>query len=92
MTKFQQATLEGIPAELPPIQPYDGSISHAPKRIIDNVLSIEEKKLAVKKCPPLFQTSMAFDLSTRIRGRIGKIWSNLYVSLPPDLCNARPTN
>ena len=45
---FHQAILEGIPEQLPEKKEYDRSVSHAPKRIIDGVLSIEEKKLAIK--------------------------------------------
>ena len=43
---FQQAILQGIPAQLPPKQPYNTSISHAPKR--KDMLSPEEKKLAIR--------------------------------------------
>ncbi len=48
LTTFQKAILEGIPQELPEAQPYDSSISHAPKRVIDHVLTSKEKKLALK--------------------------------------------
>lgn len=43
---FQQQILEGIPDELPPVKPYDKTISHAPKR--KDILSVEEKKLAIR--------------------------------------------
>jgi urocanate hydratase len=42
---FQQAILEGIPAELPARRPYDPNVSHAPKRVIH--LRAEERKLAI---------------------------------------------
>lgn len=45
---FQQAILEGIPAELPPPAIYDDEVSHAPKRVIEGVLSEKEKILAVQ--------------------------------------------
>lgn len=48
MTDFQRAILEGIPAELPAAKPYDPNVSHAPKRVIDQVLSGEERALALK--------------------------------------------
>lgn len=48
MTKFQQAILEGIPEQLPAPKLYDHSISHAPKRVLEGVLSREEKILAIK--------------------------------------------
>ena len=47
-TPFQQAILEGIPAQLPQVKPYDTTVSHAPKRVIEGVLSPKEKKLAIK--------------------------------------------
>ncbi len=43
---FKDQILQGIPDELPPLRDYDHSISHAPRR--KDILSIEEKKLALK--------------------------------------------
>jgi urocanate hydratase len=43
---FKSSILQGIPEELPPLPEYDYSINHAPKR--KDILSAEEKKLAVK--------------------------------------------
>ena len=43
---FQQAILQGIPDELPPCQPLDPAVNHAPRR--KDILSREEKVLAVK--------------------------------------------
>lgn len=43
---FQEQILEGIPDELPPVKPYDPTISHAPKR--KDILSEAEKKLAIR--------------------------------------------
>jgi len=43
---FQQQILQGIPDELPAVQPYDASVSHAPKR--KDILSADEKKLALR--------------------------------------------
>lgn len=45
---FKRAILEGIPNELPEAQFIDPNVSHAPKRIIEGVLSKEEKELALK--------------------------------------------
>ncbi len=47
-TKFQQSIRQGIPDLLPNPKPYDPVVSHAPKRSIEGVLSVEEKKLAVR--------------------------------------------
>jgi len=43
---FKKHILEGIPDILPQLKPYNVSINHAPKR--KNILSTEEKKLALK--------------------------------------------
>src|ERR1044071_9509932 len=43
---FKQQILQGIPDELPEAKPYDQSVSHAPKR--KDILSVDEKKLAIK--------------------------------------------
>tara|TARA_R110001583_G_scaffold55134_7_gene167953 strand:+ start:3541 stop:5526 length:1986 start_codon:yes stop_codon:yes gene_type:complete len=43
---FKEHILEGIPALLPALKPYDYSINHAPKR--KDTLSLEEKKLALR--------------------------------------------
>lgn len=43
---FQQQIKKGIPDELPPLQPFDSSLNHAPKR--KDILNKEEKKLAVR--------------------------------------------
>lgn len=45
---FQEAILEGIPAELPAPRPLDPDVSHAPRRVIEGVLSEKEKQLALQ--------------------------------------------
>ncbi|MCK4406660.1 MAG: urocanate hydratase [Bacteroidales bacterium] len=45
-TEFQKIVLQGIPDELPELQPYDKNINHAPVR--KDILSAEEKRLALK--------------------------------------------
>lgn len=45
-TSFKEQILQGIPDELPPVQEYDLTVSHAPKR--KDILSLEEKKLAIR--------------------------------------------
>ena len=44
--EFQNLVLQGIPSELPTPKSYDKEINHAPKR--KEILSIQEKKLAIK--------------------------------------------
>ncbi len=48
MTAFKNTILKGIPDRLPSQKKYDKKVSHAPKRVIEGVLSGEEKKLAVR--------------------------------------------
>lgn len=43
---FKDQLIQGIPTKLPPKKKRDSSISHAPKR--KNILSLEEKKLALR--------------------------------------------
>ncbi len=46
INRFQKTILEGIPSHLPKPKPYDKNVNHAPKR--KNILSVREKKLAIK--------------------------------------------
>lgn len=43
---FQSQIIEGIPKDIPQLKIYDKEINHAPKR--KNILTIQEKKLALK--------------------------------------------
>lgn len=43
---FKEEILDGIPAELPQLKPYDREVNHAPKR--KDILSEKEKALALK--------------------------------------------
>ncbi len=53
LNEFKESILQGIPDELPDPQPYDPNINHAPIR--KDILSEEEKKLAVKNALRYFQ-------------------------------------
>src|SRR5574344_1738088 len=53
---FQKDILQGIPAELPAVKPYDTTINHAPKR--KDILSDSEKRLALKNALRYFDPSM----------------------------------
>jgi len=48
LTDFQKAILEGIPNTLPAKPIYDQNVSHAPRRVLDGVLTDKEKVLALK--------------------------------------------
>lgn len=54
LAEFQQSVSAGIPESLPEIKPYDPNINHAPKR--KDILSKEEKKLALKNALRYFDT------------------------------------
>ncbi|MEZ5056486.1 MAG: urocanate hydratase [Saprospiraceae bacterium] len=55
MNNFQAAILQGIPDNLPAIKPLDPTVSHAPRRVIDGVLSEKEKMLALKNALRYFK-------------------------------------
>ncbi len=46
ITAFKELILQGIPDQLPPLKKYEEDINHAPLR--KEILSVEEKKLAIK--------------------------------------------
>lgn len=46
LIEFQKDILQGIPQELPELQPLDASVNHAPIR--KDILNAEEKKLAIR--------------------------------------------
>ncbi len=48
ISDFQRQIKQGIPTTLPKVQKTDPSVSHAPQRVIEGVLSTKEKKLAVQ--------------------------------------------
>ena len=51
--EFQKEILQGIPNEMPKTQPYDSSVSHAPKR--KDILTSDEKKLALRNALRYFK-------------------------------------
>ncbi|MPL76874.1 Urocanate hydratase [bioreactor metagenome] len=71
---FKQAILEGIPDYLPPRKEYDLTVNHAPKR--KDILSIQEKKLALKNAlryfDPKFHSELAKEFKEELEtyGRI----------------------
>ncbi len=71
---FRTAIVEGIPSELPERKEYDTSLNHAPKR--KDILTIEEKKLAVRNAlryfPVKFHKELAKEFAEELEtyGRI----------------------
>ncbi|MCB0611302.1 MAG: urocanate hydratase [Lewinella sp.] len=73
---FREAVREGIPAYLPEPKPLDPTVGHAPKRVIEGVLSREEKILAIQNAlryfPVEFHEVLAGEFAAELRdyGRI----------------------
>ena len=72
MTTFKNAILEGIPNPLPSPQPYDHSVSHAPRRVIEGVLSAKEKQLALKNALRYFDPKDHAELATEFAEELKK--------------------
>jgi urocanate hydratase len=71
---FKKLVSEGIPEHLPDIKPYENNLNHAPKR--RNILSIPEKRLAIKNAlryfPEKFHPVLAGEFARELEdfGRI----------------------
>ena len=76
MSTFQAALLQGIPPTLPELRPLDPAVSHAPRRVIEGVLSVDEKRLAVRNAlryfPQDWHATLAPEFATELEtyGRI----------------------
>jgi len=88
---FQKKILQGIPNELPEVKPYDSSINHAPKR--KDVLTVEEKKLALKNAlryfKPEYHSVLAPEFAKELKD-FGRIY--MYRFKPDYKIFARPIN
>jgi urocanate hydratase len=77
--EFQKEILQGIPDELPSLQPWDPDVNHAPKR--KKILTIEEKKLAVKNAlryfPPKHHAALAAEFAHELE-EYGRIYMYRY--------------
>jgi urocanate hydratase len=90
-SSFQEQILQGIPDELPESPHVDNSVSHAPKR--KDILSVEEKKLAVRNALRYFPSQhhailakeFAHELNT-----LGRIYMHRF--RPTYAMHARPIN
>lgn len=61
---FVASIQEGIPSELPKPKLRDDSIPHAPSRVIENVLNLEEKILAIKNALRYFPQEWHIELAS----------------------------
>ncbi len=89
--EFKTYILQGIPLELPPPRAYTQDAYHAPRR--KDVLSLEEKKLAVRNALRYFPTAWHAELSKEFAAELrnyGRIY--MYRFKPAYDLYARPIN
>ena len=90
-TAFQRQILSGIPKRLPAPKPPDPAHSHAPRRVIDGVLSDSDKVLAVQNAlryfPPAWHSELALEFAGELE-RYGRIY--MYRFRPDYAMRARP--
>lgn len=70
MNSFQQEISAGIPETLPAIKPINTSVSHAPVR--KDILSVEEKKLAIRNALRYFPKKWHAELSKEFAEELKK--------------------
>jgi urocanate hydratase len=86
---FKEEILQGIPEQLPELIAYDRSVSHAPRR--KDILSVEEKKLAVRNAlryfSPVHHELLAQEFYDELQ-KFGRIY--MYRFRPHYKMQARP--
>lgn len=65
---FQEQIQQGIPSQLPQPKPYESGINHAPKR--KEILSEEEKKLALRNALRYFEPKFHAELLTEFKAEL----------------------
>ena len=88
---FKEQIIEGIPNQLPNPKSYDEYINHAPKR--KDILSVEEKKLALKNALRYFESRHHAELIKEFKHELdayGRIY--MYRLRPDYKIYARPIN
>jgi len=86
---FQEEILQGIPDELPELREFDNAVNHAPKR--KDLLSVEEKKLAIKNALRYFHPRHHAVLATEFYDeylKFGRIYMHRF--RPANEMYARP--
>jgi urocanate hydratase len=75
MSELKKLISEGIPSELPGVKPFNDLINHAPRR--KDILSTDEKKLAVKNAlryfPQRFHRTLAAEFAGELK-QFGRIY------------------
>lgn len=91
MNQFQKEILSGIPDHLPDLKPLDATVSHAPRRAIEGILSDKEKRLAVANALRYFDQKhhavLAPEFAAELN-RYGRIY--MYRFMPDYPIYARP--
>ncbi len=91
LVTFQEEIRQGIPEILPTAKKIDPSVSHAPKRNIDGVLTADEKKLAIRNALRYFDPKDHAELATEFADELrafGRIY--MYRLRPNYAIKARP--
>ena len=81
MTPFQSAITTGIPSTLPAPRPLDPRASHAPRRVVEGVLSAKEKVLAIQNALRYFPTDWHAELAAEFADeleRYGRIYMHRF--------------
>ena len=88
---FQDQIKQGIPSILPQLKPYQKEINHAPKR--KDILSIEEKKLALRNALRYFEPQHHEELVNEFATELEKYGRIYMYRFRPDYdMYARPVN
>ena len=74
--EFRRDILQGVPETLPPPKPWDPGVSHAPKR--RDILSVEEKKMALKNALRYFPVSFHEELAPEFAEELEK-YGHIYM-------------
>jgi len=80
-TDFQSAIRAGIPNQLPPARPLDPEASHAPRRVVEGVLSENEKVLAVQNALRYFPIAWHKELAAEFAAELqqfGRIYMHRF--------------
>lgn len=81
----------GLPEQLPPTRPIDPSVAHAPRRVIEDVLSPADMELALHNAlryfPPAWHSVLAPEFADELR-LYGRIY--MYRFRPQEEIHARP--
>ncbi len=91
MSTFQSAITTGIPSQLPAKKALDPTVSHAPRRVVEGVLSAKEKVLAIQNAlryfPPEWHAELAAEFADELEHH-GRIYMHRF--RPDYTMHARP--